>query len=246
MVLKNSRALHVHRQGYLAKPRAFDETEINDRLSPSGESLSKLILAASACAPIENGIPAARRAFNGKLAAPRMYSRCLSRDEIVGLANGHAPADAAANWDFSREYGSVQLVDMGRTDGMGRRITGLRGSWLDRSTPPASAERHDAIHFHQDDTTDVGWPESVALIVPDDWPSGVYALRLRAAEDQDHLPFFVLSPCGKATNPIAVLFPTLSYLAYANECVDPVEMRRALRMISHCARKHSATWKPTR
>jgi hypothetical protein len=34
---------------------------------------------------------------------------------------------------------------------------------------------------------------------------------------------FLFYPPGKATNPIAVLFPTLSYLAYANECVDPVE-----------------------
>jgi hypothetical protein len=85
------------------------------------------------------------------------------------------------------------------------------------------SKRHDAIHFHDDDTADVGWPESVALTVPDDWQSGVYALRIRAAGEEDHLPFFVLSPRGKATNPIAVLFPTLSYLAYANECVDPAE-----------------------
>ena len=226
MVLRLAR-LHVHRQRYTwPAPAAFDhEAEINDRLSPSGESLSKLILAASACAPIENGIPAARRAFNGKLAAPRMYSRCLSRDEIVGLANGHTPADAAANWDFSREYGSVQLVDMGPNGWHGkthnRPARLMVGPFWNGEMGPS--ERHDAIHFHEDDTTDVGWPESVALIVPDDWPSDVYALRLRAAEDEDHLPFFVLPPCGKATNPIAVLFPTLSYLAYANECVDPVE-----------------------
>ena len=219
--------LHVHRQRYTwPAPVAFDqEAEIGDRLGPNDESLSKLVLAASACAPTENSVPAARNVFNGKLAAPRMYARCLSRDEIVGLANGHAPADAAAHWDFSREYGSVQLVDMGpkgwhgKTHNRPARL--MVGPFWNGEMGPS--ERHDAIHFHGDDTADVGWPESIALTIPDDWQSGVYALRIRSAEDEDHLPFFVLPPRGKATNPIAVLFPTLSYLAYANECVDPVE-----------------------
>jgi N,N-dimethylformamidase beta subunit-like protein len=226
MVLRRAR-LHVHRQRYTwPAPVAFDhEAEIGDGLSPNGESLSRLILAASVCAPTENGVPAARQVFNGKLAAPCMYLRCLSRDEIVGLANGRAPVDAAANWNFFREYGSVQLVDMGPSGWHGkthnRPARLMVGPFWKGEMGPS--ERHDAIHFHEDDTTDVGWPESVALTVPDHWPSGVYALRLRAAEDEDHLPFFVLPPRGKATNPIAVLFPTLSYLAYANECVDPVE-----------------------
>jgi N,N-dimethylformamidase len=217
--------LHVHRQRYTSQVAvAFgQEVEIGNRVRREG--LSKLILAASACVPTENRVPAARQVFNGKLAAPRMYARCLSRDEIVGLANGHAPADAAANWDFSRDYGSVQLVDMGpngwhgRTHNRPARL--MVGPFWNGEMGPS--ERHDAIHFHEDDTADVGWPESVALTIPNDWQSGIYALRVRAAEDEDHLPFFVLPPRGKATNPIAVLFPTLSYLAYANECVDPVE-----------------------
>jgi N,N-dimethylformamidase len=219
--------LHVHRQRYAwPAPVALDqEAEIGDRLVPNGESLSKLVLAASACAPTENGVPAAGRPYNGKLAAPRMYAQCLSRDEIVGLANGHAPAAAVASWDFSREYGSVQLVDTGPNGWHGtthnRPARLMVGPFWNGEMGPS--EQHDAIHFHEDDTADVGWPETVALTVPDHWPSGVYALRLRAAEDEDHLPFFVLPPHGKATNPIAVLFPTLSYLAYANECVDPVE-----------------------
>ena len=219
--------LHVHRQRYTwPAPMAFDqEGEIGDRLGPNGESLSALILAASACAPTANSVPAARNVFNGKLAAPRIFTRCLSKDEIVGLANGQAPAGAVANWDFSREYGSVQLVDTGPNGWHGkthnRPARLMVGPFWNGQTGPS--ERHDAIHFHEDDTADVGWPESVALTIPADWQSGVYALRIRSAEDEDHLPFFVLPPRGKAANPIAILFPTLSYLAYANECVDPVE-----------------------
>jgi N,N-dimethylformamidase len=226
-VVSRRARLHVHRRQYTCPaPVAFDqEAEIGDRLGPNGESLSKLILAASACAATENSVPAARTVFNGKLAAPRMYARCLSKDEIVGLANGQAPADALACWDFAREYSSVQLVDTGpnawhgKTHNRPARL--MVGPFWNGETGPS--ERHDAIHFHEDDTADVGWPESVALTIPDDWQSGVYALRIRSLEDEDHLPFFVLPPRGQATNPIAVLFPTLSYLAYANECVDPVE-----------------------
>jgi N,N-dimethylformamidase len=219
--------LHGHRQRYTwPAPMAFDqEGEIGDRLGPNGESLSTLILAASACAPTANSVPAARNVFNGKLTAPRIFTRCLSKDEIVGLANGQAPAGAVASWDFSREYGSVQLVDTGPNGWHGkthnRPARLMVGPFWNGETGPS--ERHDAIHFHEDDTADVGWPESIALTIPTDWQSGVYALRIRSAEDEDHLPFFVLPPRGKATNPIAILFPTLSYLAYANECVDPVE-----------------------
>jgi N,N-dimethylformamidase len=226
-VVASRARLHVHRRRYTwPAPVAFDqETEIGDRLGPNGESLSKLILAASACAPTKNSVPAARNVFNGKLAAPRIHARCLSKDEIVELASGQEPADVVAYWDFSRESGSVQLVDTGPNGWHGkthnRPARLMVGPFWSGEMGPS--ERHDAIHFHNDDTADVGWPESVALTVPDDWQSGVYALRIRAAGEEDHLPFFVLSPRGKATNPIAVLFPTLSYLAYANECVDPAE-----------------------
>jgi N,N-dimethylformamidase len=190
--------LHVHRQRFTwPAPMAFDqEAEIGDRISPNGESLSKILLAASACLPTENSVPAALNVFNGKLAAPRMYARCLLRDEIVGLVKGHASADAAAHWDFFREYGSVQLVDMGpegwhgKTHNRPARL--MVGPFWNGEMGPS--ERHDAIHFHDDDTADVGWPESVALIIPDDCQSGVYALRIRTAEEEDHLPFFVLPP----------------------------------------------------
>ena len=52
------------------------------------------------------------------------------------------------------------------------------------------------------------------MAVPD-LKSGVYAARLRAGEAEEHVVFF-LRP-KEPTAPIAMLIPTCSYLAYANE-----------------------------
>ena len=61
---------------------------------------------------------------------------------------------------------------------------------------------HDAVHFHDDDVGDVGWPETFRFIVPDDLPSGVYAMRLRSGEAEDHLPFIVAPGARKARQPV--------------------------------------------
>lgn len=81
-------------------------------------------------------------------------------------------------------------------------------------------DEYDAIHFHDDDVSDAGWEKSLALKVPADLKSGVYAARLRADGAEDHLPFYVRPATGKPTAAIAFLAPTLTYQAYANESLD--------------------------
>lgn len=76
-------------------------------------------------------------------------------------------------------------------------------------------DEYDAIHFHDDDIKDARWPVALTLNVPKDLPSGVYAFRLRANDVDHHVPFFVVP--GKVKNDVAVLFPTGTYLAYAND-----------------------------
>ena len=51
--------------------------------------------------------------------------------------------------------------------------------------------------------------------VPADLKSGVYAARLRGGGVEDHITFFVRPTT--ATAKVAMLMPTASYLAYANE-----------------------------
>jgi N,N-dimethylformamidase len=76
-------------------------------------------------------------------------------------------------------------------------------------------DEYGAIHFHADDLDDCRWDRSLTVTVPASAPSGVYAVRVRAAGCVDRLPLFVRPRV--ASSDIALLIPTASYLAYAND-----------------------------
>ena len=91
-------------------------------------------------------------------------------------------------------------------------------TWDDDTTDFRGArDQYAAVHFHEDDVEDAGWPPLAELAVPAGLRSGVYAFRLTAAGLTDHVPFVVTPPRGHATARIGLLLPTLTYLAYANE-----------------------------
>ena len=80
----------------------------------------------------------------------------------------------------------------------------------------ADGHGHQAARFHADDLLDCDWPAAATWQVPQDQPSGVYAFRLTSASGEtDHVPF-VVTP-GDRRNPVTLLLPTFTYLAYANE-----------------------------
>ena len=78
-------------------------------------------------------------------------------------------------------------------------------------------EQYGAIHFHDDDLDDCGWETDVALDVPADLPSGVYALRLVWARPRTTSRSSCCPPRGTATRGSCCSCPTASYLAYAND-----------------------------
>jgi N,N-dimethylformamidase len=145
--------------------------------------------------------------LNGKLDAPR-------------LEGGGA---VVAAWDFSLDIGTDRVRDVSGNGHDGvlvnmpmRAVTGH--NWTGREVDWRNAlEEYGAVFFHDDDLEDAGWEPSFELTVPGDLPSGIYAAWLRAAEDEEWIPFFVCPPRGESRSPIAFLAPTLSYLAYANE-----------------------------
>jgi N,N-dimethylformamidase len=85
---------------------------------------------------------------------------------------------------------------------------------------------NDAVHFHDDDVSDVQWAETFRFDVPDELPSGVYAMRLSSDGARDHIPFLVAPQRGRAGARLALLMPTFSYLAYANESLDVTDSLR--------------------
>lgn len=147
--------------------------------------------------------------LNGKIEAPQ-----ASHDgEIV------------AAWDFSLDIGSDRITDTGPHGLHGhtqnapmRAVTGQTFTGATTCYLLAPAE-YGAIFFHDDDLDDAGWDVNFTVPIPDDLRGGVYAIHLRSENhtDQDYVPFIVRPKRGASTAPIAVLLPTYTYLAYANE-----------------------------
>jgi N,N-dimethylformamidase len=165
--------------------------------------------------------------FNGKIDTPRVFGLALERENLQALALGWPPDEddtqLLAWWDLSREISSDRVVDVagrglhGHTVNMPMRaVTGWNWSG-DECDPRHTPEQYGAIFFHDDDLVDAGWDVDFELEIPSTLRSGIYAVRLRADDEEDHVPFFVRPPRGTATARIAFLVPTLSYLAYANE-----------------------------
>jgi N,N-dimethylformamidase len=80
-------------------------------------------------------------------------------------------------------------------------------------------EEYGGIELHDDSIIDCGWDVTNRLTIPENLKSGVYAIRLCAGDGtglgEEYLVFFVRAKMPKA--PIALLIPTASYLAYAND-----------------------------
>jgi N,N-dimethylformamidase len=158
--------------------------------------------------------------FNGKLGSPHLQAHVLQPGET---ADG--PTDSVAWWDFAADIQTTYVRDLsphglhGRIVNMpargvtGHGWTGELWSWRD------APEQYDAIHFHDDDLEDAGWETDFTLAVPQGVRSGVYAARLRSGEHEDHVPFVVRPPKGNSEADIAVILPTFTYLAYANETI---------------------------
>ncbi|SNB78018.1 N,N-dimethylformamidase [Arboricoccus pini] len=174
--------------------------------------------------------------FNGKMVAPAFFSGLHAADALEAAALGAVPAILAnatiAAYDFSKDIRSVRVSDIGpnRLHGeivnlpargmKGPNWTGLHHTWQ------AAPTEYGAIHFHEDDLYDAGWPADLSWTLPKDAKSGAYALHLKCGETdaeamrETYIPFFVRPPRAardRVNRPkVAFLAPTASYMAYAN------------------------------
>lgn len=169
--------------------------------------------------------------FNGKIGEPKLFAGALSGDEIDALFKGGMPkAELIADWDFSFEPAGKKIPNRAGRGFEGRVINrplrAVNGpKWTGHVHRYFEApEQYEAIHFHDDDLEDARWEEDFAFTAPSDLKSGVYAFKLTGEDGaRDYLPFVVCPPKGKATAQIAVLLPTLSYIAYGNESIAGLE-----------------------
>ena len=164
--------------------------------------------------------------FNGKIDRSGIYDRVLTRDEITALARRAPvpPAGLLACWEPTANLTDTgvgdRIEDIGphglHMEGINRPVRGMTGvNWRGADSYRLAPETYGAVHYHDDAMTDCAWTSTHRLTLPEDLPSGVYALRLRGGGAEDHIPFFVRPNRPRAR--IAVLMPTFTYLAYANE-----------------------------
>ena len=97
-----------------------------------------------------------------------------------------------------------------------RALRGVRwdGSEQDWKRAPG---HYGAVHFSRRQMTDAGWLPGIEWNVPDGLASGVYAMKLERAGDEDHVVFFVRPRPGGRKQKVAFLASTATYLAYAND-----------------------------
>ena len=194
------------------------EVEISTSLRSIGLTTAPLLMAA--LLEERNGETETASYFNGKIENLRIFDRALTKEEIVLLRGGRTPRQPLAQWDFAADVQLRRVRDLSPNNFHGRTVNmpmkGATGhSWNGEETNfKLAPEAYGAIYFHDDDLNDAGWEVDFQFHVPPDLKSGVYAARLRTADGEDYIPFFVRPPQGTATAPIAFLAPTFSYLAY--------------------------------
>jgi N,N-dimethylformamidase len=164
-------------------------------------------------APRRAAVPLPARAIAGPLVLAKGYSGKLEAPTLT------IDGAVVARWDFAEAMTTqhvpgegpraapLVLVNTPRRAVTGSRWTGEHHDW---TVHPA---HYGAIHFHDDDLSDCLWPVTATLPMPDDTPSGIYAVRIEAEGGTCHVPFFVR---GSQQARIAFVVPTFSYLAYGN------------------------------
>lgn len=172
--------------------------------------------------------------FDGRLERPVLWPAQVALDVArhALLRQAGLPAGALACWEFAPHEQQSFLPDGGPhglhgrlVQGPKRAVRGVRwnGSVFDWRQAPG---QYAAAHFHRDDLTDAGWEPDAWVDLPGDLPSGAYAVRVERDDAGAsltggvcRLPLFVRP--ARAPRPgdavVALVFPTFTYLAYAND-----------------------------
>lgn len=191
--------------------------------SPLPASHGALLIATRALDTAPDGSPRTDASFDGKIDSPALLTRSAGLESLEA-SDHNAPRwleGSFASWDFGSNFSSDvfharQEQPSGRLfNAPARGMTGRNwtGDYLDFRVTP---EQYGAVHFHSDDLEDAAWQETTAVHLPDDLPSGIYALRVEGERAEDHVPIFVGPSPDQDRADVLFLAPTFSYIAYAN------------------------------
>ena len=202
-----------------------DSVQATDIAGPMSSNGIPLMIAAF-CASNSRGGIVGDNHFNGKIDSPRLSGDVLTLDEMKTMQASPLTSvvryKAIGIWDFSQKIGADEIVDMSENRLHGRAVniptravTGQNWSGEEfcwRHDP----ETYGAIHFHEDDLYDADWECDFELTIPGDTKSGLYCVRLSVDNSEEFIPFVVRPDNGKEAE-IALILPSASHMAYANE-----------------------------
>lgn len=133
--------------------------------------------------------------------------------------------NSSFEWRFPAQGNIGELVPIG---GQGPALAIRNAPTFSVASPRFNGEVHDprlapdqfdAIHLHDDDFGGFHWEPDLRIAVPPGSRSGVYAVAIETRAGVEKIPFFVRPAVPKAS--VALLLPTATYLAYADEQLPP-------------------------
>lgn len=172
--------------------------------------------------------------YAGKIDRPAICNRVLTRAEFDHCRKGGLPPtdSVLAYWDTTKGYTANgigrEVVDTGphrlNATGINHPVRGMTGwNWNGKDDSfRLDPSQFGGIEFHPDAVTDCRWEVTNRMIVPENFKSGIYAVRLRIGPGvsiaEEYIVFVVRAakPAGK----LCFLVPTASYLAYGNETLS--------------------------
>ena len=190
-----------------------------------------LLFAASRCEMDDRRARKTVHLFNGRLDSMRLAKAALSRAQVEAAARPLIEDDISGDlvgwWDCSAEIGTTRITDLSghrlHATTVNLPLRAVRGVHWDGTCHDwrQAPEHYGAIHFHDDDLGDCAWRTDFTYDVPADLRSGIYAARLQSENGaEEYITFFVAAPKGRPAAKLAVMLPTFTYLAYANESFD--------------------------
>ncbi|MEH7343184.1 N,N-dimethylformamidase beta subunit family domain-containing protein [Bacillus sp. JJ1532] len=178
--------------------------------------------------------------FNGKIDRPRIANAALTKEEMSAWIENPSGNRVVAAWDFAEGITKKGIKELEKIYDKGpnqihgeavnhptRAMTGYNWTSEEQNFTHAP-EQYGAIQFHDDDMTDAKWDVDFEWTVPDSLKSGVYAAHVYAGDDEDYIVFFVRPKKGKPTAKAALIIPTASYLAYANNRFQDIPLAQLM------------------
>ena len=160
--------------------------------------------------------------YNGKIESPKIFNNYLNFDNTNEYIKKFKSISSMFNWDFSKKIDTNKIFDLGLYKYHGelfnlptRAVTGSNWDGSEMSWKNSS-NQYGAVHFHEDDIYDFNWKTDIKFLIPINFKSGIYELKLECQKNYDSITFFVSASKNKKKSKICFLIPTYTYLIYAN------------------------------